>query len=179
MIPNGFNGRLDNFNGFSQIQGRESLKGLKAAKIRFPTSLEFFPKLLAAFQDAFLMVGVQLEIVLSDEKNRPSDELANCFGFVGNQLDPSGSWSFLLNPPLGPLSQWLSEVKSEFEAVYAAQNKIDSISQSKLLHSKLLSEAYVIPFMIGKHRYFFSKRIDDSRWNPFDSRMRLYQLNVL
>lgn len=186
LVPLGFNGRLDSFLPYASDRKEKSLTarldqttsgiGLPSIRIRLPMGLKVFPKLVSAFSQCLLENDLFVTFDFNDEPNQPQNEIGRVYGFVGNQLDSSGSWSFLLGPPSGPLSQWLPQFKRDFDLVFTATSWIKRREASELLHKALLKNAIAIPFMIGQHRYFLSARVDASRWNPFDSRLRLYEL---
>ena len=44
------------------------------------------------------------------------------------------------------------------------------------LHKKILESYIAVPVMIGKQKYFLSDQINVSRWNRFDSRLRIYEI---
>lgn len=186
MVPLGFSGRLTSSHSSSHaieigLDYQNQIKKasddvLQFIKIRLPEGLRVYPDLVSAFSRCLLEGGFQVSFDFNDNSNQPVDEIGRVYGFVGNQLDSSGSWSFLLAPPKGPLSPWLPELKDVFDQVFAANNWAKRREASEALHQTLLENAIAIPLLVGQHRYFLSARVDASRWNPLDSRLRLYEL---
>jgi hypothetical protein len=173
MVPDGFSGRLEKtVNTSSQEKPIE----IGHVKIRFPNGLKQFSELLSLVHESFAEEGVEFEAIFDDSPELGEDEVARFYGFVGNQLDSSGSWSFLFGPPKGQMSLWLPEVIDEFNRLFQANSREERLIASKAFHQKILSNAYVVPLLIGRHRYFLSKRIDANLWNNFDLRLRLYLL---
>jgi MarR-like DNA-binding transcriptional regulator SgrR of sgrS sRNA len=175
MIPDGFNGRLDRLE--ANLFGSHDGRIISKVRVRIPTPLKNFPQLGQKLTEVFKRDGILLEVFYDDSPDLLTEDSARIYLFVGNQLDSSGSWSFLMGPPLGPLNPWMPNFKSEFDAVFSASDWLNRLSASKELHKKLLNDAYAIPLFVGGHRYFFSKRVDASRWNSFDSRLRFYELS--
>jgi len=119
-----------------------------------------------------------LHIVYSDSNELAATSLLGIFNFVGNQLDPSGSWSFLFSKPHGVLSNWEPEVRAEFKAANQESTGMEKEQNLEKLHFKVLSQFIAVPIYVGSNRYFLSERVDASKWNKFDSRLRLYQLRI-
>lgn len=175
MVPAGFSGRLDHVQ--LEVNGKSTKSfDVDKVKIRFPEGLKQFPRLFETIREDFLGEGIGFEAVFGDVSTQEEDEAARCYGFVGNQLDSSGSWSFLIGPPKGQLSNWLPNLRKEFDQIFKVESLEERLEASRVLHQKILSNAFTIPFMIGRHRYFLSNQVDATRWNPFDSRLRLYEL---
>ncbi len=174
LIPNGFNGHINNLSSLP-ISNKHKI-GSNEIKLRMPIQLKFFPDLLSALSEQFLKNGLTLKINFESNFNLNPDEFGMFMLFVGNQQDSSGSWSFLLGPPLGPLNSWLPKLRKEFDALITSKNWTDRLSASKELHKKILSDVLAFPILIGHHRYFLSSRVDASSWNKLDSRLRFYEL---
>jgi hypothetical protein len=172
LIPEGFAGRIDD-----TLISKTNLKQIEfKAKIGLPVNLQAFPKLVAELKLVLQEEGIDADFDFRDSNAFSDGEFARVYVFAGNQMDPSGSWSFLLGPPAGLMNKWLFDVEKEFNDVFGKANQFDSVERSKALHKAILEKAIAIPFMIGSHRYFISSRVNASKWNKFDSRLRLYEL---
>lgn len=173
MIPESYHGRLNQNTSFAY--NPEKLRG-KHFRLAFPSPYSEYPAIAQAFRDEFASVNATIEFVYSDNSDfTEKTEFARIYSFLGNQLDASGSWSFLLSPP-GPLSDFLSEVKQEFDAVYDSTQGSNREFNLLELHKQVLGRAIAIPLFIGRQRYLLSNRVDASRWDKFDARMRLFEL---
>lgn len=174
MIPEGFQGRLPSFDYGSA----KNATGLSKIKIKFGSPIKNFGPLLESLKNAFLELGVEAEFVFSDSAKFEQGEIASSHIFVGNQLDPSGSWAFLAGPPHGVLSPWVAEFKDEYENAFNIGQNESRKEKFLALHKKILDKRLAIPFFVGRQRYFLSDRVDARRWNAFDSRLRLYELEL-
>ncbi len=177
MIPFGFNGRLEGDHSDLSV-GDQELEVSKI-RIRVPKQLELYSELMSYLSSIFKKNGIILEVNYSDEtSNEIYEEFGRLVSFVGNQQDSSGSWSFLLGPPLGPLSSWLPDLKKEFDDIYNQSGWEEQLEASRRLHRKILYGGYAIPLLTGRIRHFLSSRVDASRWNRFDARLRFYELGL-
>lgn len=174
MIPEGFQGRLPSVHfGYEPSVGL-----LKKIKVNILNSFKEFGPLLDNLKNAFSEMGIVVEFTFSNSPNFNQGEIAAAYMFVGNPLDSSGSWSFLTGAPHGVLSPWVSEFKNEYERAFKHGSIESRKDQLLLLHQKVLEQKLAVPFLIGKQRYFLSDRVNAERWNAFDSRLRLYDLDV-
>ena len=173
MIPEGFSGRLKN-NPEPNLTSRESLPSNLEISLfeNFREFPEFTQGLISAFKDR----GVSLTIKFSSATKLSHYTFASLYVFVGNQLDSTGSWAFLLSEPHGTISPWKNSFKREYDAVFNIAEISDRKKTLELLHSAILSKYLAVPVEVGSIKYFLSSRIDCKRWNKFDSRMRIYDL---
>jgi MarR-like DNA-binding transcriptional regulator SgrR of sgrS sRNA len=173
MIPLGFQGRLT-----SVIDPSWQPAALKGQTIRIAlySSFQEQPSLIEALQVGFQKYGVDLQIQYDDaSKFKSDDQFVIIYGFVGNQLDASGSWSFLLGPN-GPLNSWTDEIADDYSTIFESGKAGQRDAIFKGIHQRVLSESIAVPLLIGQQRYLMSQRINFDRWNKFDARMRFYEL---
>jgi len=176
MIPEGFNGRIA-----ENTQKNELLKNVligHTLKIKFFSGFNENEYLLTLLRKTFADAQIKIEAEFSDDvSTQDEDNFASLIGFAGNQLDPSGSWSFLLFSPEAPLHPWLSEMSSKFQSPKSGVvGRDETFFQD--LHREVLSKHYAVPFLVGSQRYLLSDRVDASGWNRFDSRIRFYELRM-
>ncbi len=177
MIPEGFNGRL---NPYNEKQPNESsvLKG-KNLKLRLTSAFRNKNSILENLKTSFAKSDISLDIHFSDSYLDPDkDDFAFLSAFVGNQLDPSGSWSFLLYSPQGVLFPWLPKLDSRFSDFSNSPSNFGKPAYFLDLHQEILSKHIAVPFLVGSQRYLLSERVDASLWNRFDSRARFYDLRM-
>ncbi|MBI4925720.1 MAG: hypothetical protein HY843_07330, partial [Bdellovibrio sp.] len=96
--------------------------------------------------------------------------------FKGNQKDAAGSWNFIFSDKGNILSPVKNKFIKEFNTISRAKTEEEKNIALIKLHEKVLQGAYLVPFMVGKSKVFASKRIDLSLWNPFDMRLRFYDI---
>ncbi len=174
MIPDGFKGRLEKEAlSFSSSEG--SLPS--SLRIVLPTSYKAFSSYVSSLTEYFQKHGTELTVDFAPSLEPKNNYFAGLLTFVGNQMDPSGSWSFLTSPGGGGvLHDWLDEVHDEYSAAFSESNRIQKERAFKVLHGAILARHLAVPVTIGSLRYFYSDRIDLSGWNKFDSRLRLYEI---
>src|SRR5690606_23548611 len=107
-----------------------------------------------------------------------SEEGENVFAsvasFLGNQRDPLSSWRFLYGEQ-GPLHPFYFEVSQLFEEIMKSKGlrRRDLLLE---LHRKTLEEAYAVPFVAERDAMLASHRVDLSDLNPFDMRLRFFEM---
>lgn len=177
MIPEGFDGRLSNAPNINP--DNILALGNHKLKIRLTPAFENQKNLLTNLKSSFGKAGITLEINFSDSSSAPSkDEFAVISAFVGNQLDPSGSWSFLIYSAEGALHPWLKNLKERFKLPAAHPSNNEKQSFFMDLHREVLTNFFAVPYLVGAQRYLLSSRVDTARWNRFDSRARFYELRI-
>lgn len=172
LIPDGFDGRLDTSPNI--VTPSETTLTHVTVKLS-PSFLDFEP-LMQGLVDEFSRAGINLELKYSLSPDFDGTEFASIYNFIGNQQDSTGTWSFLADKEQGLLRGWFSAYQNCFRNVFAASDLINREHYLKQLHERILLDALAVPLMVGKQRYLLSKRIDSSRWNKFDARMRFYEL---
>ncbi len=177
MIPSGFQGRLKETT--SKNQEVPKTLSRQKLKIRFFKGFNEHSHLYSLFTTTFRKANVDVEYIFSDdEPSSKSEEFATLLPFMGNQKDPSGSWSFLLFSPEGPIHPWLPEIKANLEKLPKEETDETSATYFQNIHREVLEKNYVVPFLVGSQRYLLSDRVDASGWNRFDSRVRFYELKM-
>ena len=175
MIPEGFQGRTAKRSQL-KVKTNGALSNTKL-RINLLPFLQKNQKLISVITEAFHKSGVNLEIQYSK-----SLALGDSFGgmttFVGNQLDPSGSWSFLLYSAHRSLHPWLPNLEYSLRSPPVGLSQDDRQKFYLRLHEQVLNNYFVVPFLMGEERYLFSDRVDASGWNRFDARVRFYELKM-
>ncbi len=110
----------------------------------------------------------------SPAEEKASSVFAIFDNFSANQRDPLSSWRFLYGEG-GPLHIFYPEVEGLFQTIASAgeERRKELLLE---LHRKSLEEAYIVPFVAEYDVILASERIDLSRINPFDMRMRFFEL---
>jgi MarR-like DNA-binding transcriptional regulator SgrR of sgrS sRNA len=171
MIPNGYLGRLEKEPtiGFAKHYPSKKSK-YKIANLR--AMQENLQVLFEDFSETLSKSNIAIEATeVNDADFRILD-------FRGNQRDPLGTWSYLFTPEKGELAAYRSLVEKDLEAAIAAQSEEERLHHLANIHRIVLEEAIAIPFMIEAPVVFHKANIDVSRWNPFDMRLRLYDVRI-
>jgi hypothetical protein len=174
LIPDGFVGRLS--KPIDLEIDAKSPHDLKLVTVKAHPAFADYTNLMNKMKDEFKKVGISLHFSYSTSGDFSDDEFAKIYTFVGNQLDSSGTWSFLAGPPNGLLSPWYAEYKIPFESVFHSENISERQNNLKLLHKTVLESVIAVPLMVGRQRYLLSQKIDASKWSKFDARLRIYDL---
>ncbi len=94
-------------------------------------------------------------------------------GFLGNARDPDGSWSYLSSatPPI-------VTSKTVLEALEAARHEQVSAQKREVLyqnvHKLALEQLDIIPVFLSANAIYHDARLDVSRINPLDLRVRFW-----
>jgi MarR-like DNA-binding transcriptional regulator SgrR of sgrS sRNA len=173
LIPTGFHGRISS----RQINApQKKLSELLKIKIRLNAMFKDQQNLTIKMKEVFLRHRIELEIEYSDRSEFNSEEFGGTYSFLGNQMDASGSFTFLTTPPYGPLSPWQNEYKNIQNLALSNTMLSDRLKNIEEFHEFILNKFIAVPLMIGTQRYLLSDRIDTSSWNQFDSRLRIYEI---
>ena len=174
LIPYGFSGRFDAI----ETKKRVHLDLPEELELELFSSFRDFPSFLEAIKSEFKKYNVEIKFSFTDKSTLQfqNNEIGGIYGFLGNQMDATGTWSFLIGPPAGPLSPWLELFKSEYESVFDNSRLESRKDNIVLLHKKVLDSYCAIPLVVGPQRYLLSAGIDASRLNQLDSRLRIYEL---
>lgn len=176
MIPQGYSGRLPEYKPLSMKQ--ESL-GAMHLKILLWKDLEPLDSFFRLIQKMAMGWGLKLEWVYCNHAEilQTQDAFAHFYSFSGNQKDALGSWRFLFSEGHGPLSLFSREASSLLQKIVDEPDS-DRRSEALLsLHQRVLDEAWAVPFMCYRPVVLASERVNLSRWNPFDLRLRFYELS--
>ena len=175
LIPEGYSGHLDVSPATNSTLTRR-LAG-KKLKINLPPSFSEVESLREALKTHFAKAGASLDFNFSSALNPAGDDAdLQMTSFSGNQRDAMGSWQFLFSPEYGDLVQFRSDVIPFFGRIMAMETKEARESSLGDLHRHVLDEVYAIPLFIESNQIAASNRSDLSHLNPFDMRLRFYEV---
>lgn len=175
LIPKGYSGHLEDGGG-----PNGSLSGLldgKRLKIYLLPSFADGPQIGAALKAGFSTAGVTLEVGYAKDlaAMEPDSDLQMTL-FAGNQRDAMGSWQFMFSPDQGHLRYFRPKVEPFFDLIMASDDKEAREANVRVLHRHVLKEVYAVPLFIETDIIAASNRVDLSRLNPFDMRLRFYEV---
>jgi MarR-like DNA-binding transcriptional regulator SgrR of sgrS sRNA len=170
MVPNGFAGRLPKFGLPDRPAGPVTLP--RSLTIGLEPAYRSAPQVADTLIRQFKRKGVAVEISYRGDKT--SD--LNLCDFVGNQRDALGSWRFLLSPRQGDLRAALPVVHGLITQAVSAEDPKTRDSLLRQIHRTVLADAYAIPLFIEPNVFLHSRRINLTRINRFDMRMRFYDV---
>lgn len=168
FIPSGYAGRLQSVPESSDV----SLRPIQ----KFPLNVElneFLTTLLPErLEEEAEKNGIDLNILFSPSDEEPS--FVNFANFFGNQRDALSSWRYLYGER-GPLHAFYENVQHLFEEIMTAE---ESRRKELLLelHKVTLEEVYAVPFLAEYDAILSSNRVDLSGLNPFDMRLRFFEM---
>ena len=172
MVPPGFQGRLSALKPSSSQEQLSHLKGLSLNIGLFPQMEELKP-IFEGLSLAATEAGFSIKFEFGGAPT--SQRFATVDVFKGNQREASGTWSFLISAPSGPLTPIRKDLESMLlEMVGSSDSGRSEISSA--IHNKILDSGLLIPFMNEIAPMYTSQRVDLSRWNPFDMRLRFYDV---
>ena len=173
LVPKGYSGHLD--AAPSLPAPKPGLLRGRHIKINLLPSFGEAKALKEALAAAFTKAGATLELGENwgFEENDADAQLSQ---FSGNQRDAMGSWQFMFSPDHGDLAAYRPQVEGFFEQISGAENTESREAALRLLHARVLKEAYAVPLFIEADSMVASKRVDLSRLNPFDMRLRFYEV---
>lgn len=82
----------------------------------------------------------------------------------------------MFSPENGELASFRAEIDPFIAKVLAAQGRDAREAALRALHEHVLKQAYVVPLFIEPDVIASSKRVDLSRLNPFDMRLRFHEV---
>lgn len=174
LIPEGYSGHLDSA---PKLQGSPDgrLTG-RRFKVNLLPSFTEAPQFTDAMRDGFAKAKVSLDFG-SAWDFEPGDEAdVQMTQFAGNQRDAMGSWQFMFSPDHGDLAAFRAEAEPFFARIIAADGKEGREAVLRDLHDHVLRGVYAVPLFIEADVLAASKRVDLSRLNPFDMRLRFYDV---
>lgn len=177
LIPEGFSGRLREHIESWQVESDKFQE--EPIKLCLYKYLENHTSLIENIKKNFLNYGLKTEIFFEKMPYENRECMVAMYTFVGNQLDVSGSWEFLLGTKDSPLGEWKHLVQKEYDEAFLATGKEAREEAFAKLHKKVLDENIAIPVFIGSQAYYVSDRIDVSSWSKIDARMRFWQIKIL
>ncbi len=174
MIPVGYAGHLLNYRASQHRLGR--LKG-KVLTLQLPPSFEELRRHFEDFVSSGARQGLEIKLKFSSDDGvfHSSETFARLSNFKGNQKDPIGSWSFLLSDDSGSLTKFEESLVHKLEEA-AMADSAQRESDLEAVHATVLNGAYLVPFQIVRQSILASNRVDLSRWNRFDLRLRYYDV---
>ncbi|MDX6769068.1 MAG: ABC transporter substrate-binding protein [Elusimicrobiota bacterium] len=176
LIPKGYSGRLDNDCTPKAIETADLAR--QRVKINLLPAFTDAAPVLDALKTGFGKAGVALDIGYARDLDASKDDAdAQMSQFAGNQHDAMGSWQFMFSPDQGDLRYFRKEVKPLFDRIIAAEEKAKRETEIRALHEHVLEETYAVPLFIESDQIAASKRVDLSRLNPFDMRLRFYEVS--
>jgi hypothetical protein len=131
---------------------------------------------MSSAQSVFRKCGVDLKFEYHSPLGQGFERklFADLFIFRGNQNDMLGSWSFLISRG-GPLWGYRNELLPMLERA----GQVSGTHRSWLLedlHRKVLGNGIAVPLFAAAPEVFHSERVELSNWNPFDFRLRMYDI---
>lgn len=175
LIPSGYAGRLADRPSVLETTLDPALA--KNLKVNLQSSFRDGAMVAETLVRGFARAGMRLKVAYAHRLKRGKDDADLQMSlFAGNQRDAMGSWQFMFSPEHGNLRAFRREVQPFFGRIVAAQDKDARERHIRALHEHVLSEAYAIPLFIESDVIVASNRVDLSRLNPFDLRMRFYDI---
>lgn len=175
LIPKGYSGHIE--GGTEQKGSSPGILAGKRLKIYLLPSFSDGPQIGAALKAGFAKAGVALDVgYRKDLPTMEPDSDLQMTLFAGNQRDAMGSWQFMFSPDHGYLRYFRPKVEPFFDRIMASDDKGGREANVRVLHSHVLKEVYAVPLFIETDILAASKRADLSRLNPFDLRLRFYEV---
>jgi hypothetical protein len=177
LIPPGYDGYLDKLGDLNGELTNSELRALRSSTIKIDflrgQNFEVFKNQLRADCSD---LGLKIEISVSDDtRGRIKDAELYSYMFKGNMKDSMSSWEFHFNSQNGNLKEY----RDIFEKILAQSRSIPRQDRPAFVHESILKASLVIPFGIEQNIVFHSARTDLGRWNPYDLRMRFYEISIL
>lgn len=170
LIPDGYSGHLDTAQE-TLWRPSDRLKGLKL-KVNLLPSFAEADSLRDALRATFKMSGVSIEFGSAWNLEPGDDADVQLTQFAGNQRDAMGSWQFMFSSDHGDLAAFRKDAEPFFKRIMEADGKDGREAVLRELHAHVLRNAYAVPLFIEADMMAAGKRVDLSRLNPFDMRLR-------
>lgn len=174
LIPDGYAGRLESLNlpatQITELRGRT----LKISLFNGYKSLPEFTEILKA---EALKYEVGLEFTYGNNNPEDSETFTSLYVFKGNQKEAIGSFSFLFSEN-GPLGLFRSSEEAELNRITSIVDSNERESAVRAFHKRAIENAYAVPVTIEPSQILVSQHVDLSRWNPFDMRLRIYDVRI-
>jgi hypothetical protein len=170
LIPPGYSGAIQTTRQPSPKFNDVHISG----KIALYEDFQEWPEVADSIREAGKKLGWQIQVVYFNRFkpfDQTNDILARTYVFKGNQKDASGSWSFLFHPTHGPLSHFRKNLGHSLDG----DTEIEDL---KKIHREVLNKHWATPFLIEAPMIYFSKRVSLKTWNPFDLRLRFYEIEM-
>lgn len=173
MVPPGYAGRLERAPQSPDASKKSEVKDLRIA---IGSALDE----LAGFSDALTRAASKHGIALTldrSESPKVDDEsiFASTAFFRGNQRDAAGSLMFLVSAG-GPLAQFADELQPQLQHAASVADKAERAAALAETHRRILANHFVVPLWVEPPAILASSRVDLSALNPFDARLRFYEM---
>lgn len=181
MIPSGYSGWLPHWRPNLSMGSSEEKLASGPLKVTLPTPWKELKPYFDSLQLFASSRGVKLDFRFENPPpTHPfeKDDFAQLRVFKGNQKDPLGSWSFLVEGEQAPLRLFGQELKPFLNAAVNAPSETVRTESLAALHRDVLEKGYAIPFLVEAPPVLTSSRISLRRWNQFDMRLRFYDLEI-
>jgi hypothetical protein len=164
LITPGFAGRLLRVSPVEKPQNISN----RSFEISLTPAYQAIPDFISSLHAEAKEIGVNLKVRFDQLRERDvGNAVMRLRLFKGNMSDARGSWGYLLSSPL-------AGIPNTSKSAY----RIDGDLDPEIAHSKVLEEKWAIPFFREKTPTFHSRHVDISNWNPMDSRLRLYEVDI-
>ena len=174
LIPPGYAGHINRYTRISSPG--DALSG-KSVLLIVPAGFRELPDTTLRLKSVAKTHGAELEIAYADDDLPATMKpFASFRNFKGNQVDPAGSWNFLFNGEDSELGMFLGEVSKLLSTATMASDEGQRNKILEELHRQVLDRAYAIPFMIEADAILASDRVTLNNINPFDLRLRFYDV---
>jgi ABC-type transport system substrate-binding protein len=175
MIPAAYDGRLS--SSPDETGTIETLRGKTVVLQVIPSIKDLGDETINHLYSVFSTETVELKLKYLPyfEKNPDNDHMAQIRMFAGNQKDASGSWSFHFSRD-GNLWPFRHDYEEGLRRVADAESTEVRTKALADLHMDVLDKAHLIPVLSAANYAAHSTRVSLDRWNPFDMRMRFYEV---
>jgi hypothetical protein len=168
LIPPGYSGEIPDLKPLTATRPPRAITG----KIALFKDFQEWPEIKRGIESTAKRLGWKIKVIYFDRFSpfeMSDDVIARSYVFKGNQKDAKGSWSFLFHAEHGPLSPYRSKSKYFVEGKTTVKDLIK-------LHREVLKKGWATPFLIESPMIFYTSRLSLKKWNPFDLRLRFYEV---
>jgi len=171
LIPKGFKGHIDSYK-YKKIKNKAKIK--RTIQIEMPTLMRGIPDLEKHISEHSKMSNLNVKIKYQDaypEFDKKSLMRINMF--KGNQSDQLASWNFLFSKNIGPLHLFADKVSGLFKKITNSRDKNKVLLR---LHKQVLNNVMSVPVFIEANCIYSGSELDFHKINPFDMRLRFYDV---
>jgi MarR-like DNA-binding transcriptional regulator SgrR of sgrS sRNA len=178
MIPIGYSGHLDDVS-----LPKPEISTLKGKKLRIHAHKHwvenpaFFDDLVESARANHFQIEVHY-VNYSQTSPEDTEHFGKVMIFKGNQKDSLGSWSFLFSEGRGALRHSRNNFQTQLEQAAKETHPIARTEIIQRIHRRVLEEALAIPVFAERSRTYHKPELDLSAWNPYDMRLRIYDIRV-
>jgi ABC-type transport system substrate-binding protein len=175
MIPAAYDGRLSSCP--DETGKIETLRGKTVVLQVIPSMKDLSDETINHLYSVFATETIELKLKFLPyfEKNPDNDHMARIGIFAGNQKDAGGSWSFHFSGE-GDLWPFRHDYEGGLRRLADAKSAEVRAKALADLHMDVLDKAHLIPVMSAANYVAHSSRVSLDRWDPFDMRMRFYEV---